>query len=130
MAGLGNQTAGVIHLPQVGTLASKIQAARSVVEASASSSGGNDAALREAVKGFQADVESLTQRVARQLEYARTLRTRPDVKQLLQENESSRQRKVCLPFCDLAVRNGVVLPFPRGQSQRDERFALRNFRST
>jgi len=88
----------VIHLAASGPLSHKIRRARKALE-DGSFGASSDASLRRQVKSFQGDVETLTQNIAKLLEYSRTLRTRPDVKQLLQESQTTRQRKVSSQRC-------------------------------
>ncbi len=92
-----------LQLPSSGTLARKLHQARSTLEEGKFGIS-SDSSLRRQVKTFQSDVETLTQHVARVLEFSRTLRTRPDVKQLLQESDITRQRKVGLrTWCHWSV---------------------------
>lgn len=86
---------GVVRLASSGPLSNKLRRARIALE-DGSFGASSDSSLRRQVKSFQGDVETLTQNVAKLLDYSRTLRTRPDVKQLLQESHNTRQRKVRL----------------------------------
>lgn len=84
---------GALRLPAVEGLRQRLGQAHAALE-DGSFGGYSDESLRRQVGAFQGDVDSLAAAVGRQLEYARVLRTRDDVKQLLREGALTRQRKV------------------------------------